>query len=133
MADLPIKSPVTAAEPTLATHAATKNYVDTTKALTIANTRTASYTLVLGDANDAVEMNSTSATTVTIPPNSSVAFPLGTRVWITRMNTGTVTVAAGAGVTLRSPGNSVTARAQYSTICARKRGTDEWVLSEDLT
>ena len=46
--------------------------------LVVANTQTANYTLVLGDAGKSVEMNNASARTITVPPNSSVAFPTGT-------------------------------------------------------
>ena len=44
-------------------------------ALSAANVQTASYTLVAADAGKAVEMDVASANTLTVPPNSSVAFP----------------------------------------------------------
>ena len=47
------------------------------------NTQTASYTLVLSDGiNTAVEMNVAGANTLTVPPNASVAFPIGTFIEI---------------------------------------------------
>jgi hypothetical protein len=49
---------VTAFEPTLAAHVATKNYVDTTRDQSTVNPRTANYTLSLSDAGKTVEMNS---------------------------------------------------------------------------
>jgi hypothetical protein len=88
--------------------------------------------LVLADAGTLVEMNSASALTWTIPPNSSVAFPIGTIVESSQMGAGQVTITAGAGVTIRTA-SSLTTRAQYSTVSVRKRATDEWVLSGDLT
>jgi hypothetical protein len=42
--------------------------------------QTGSYTLVLADAGDLVEMGSGSAQTLTIPTNASVAFPVGTKI-----------------------------------------------------
>lgn len=92
-----------------------------------------SYTLVIGDASKALETTNASAVTVTIPPNSSVAFSIGTAIPLTQVGTGALTLAAGGGVTLRTPTGTLTARTQYSTLTVRKRGTDEWVVSGDLT
>jgi len=97
------------------------------------STKTTSYTLVLSDSGEVVEMNSASATTVTVPPNSSVAFPIGTLVEVYRMGAGTVTLVAGSGVTLTVPaGSPLTLRVQGSTVGLRKRATNEWVISGDL-
>ena len=98
-----------------------------------ASTKTASHTLALADANTVVEMNSSSGTNVTIPPNSSVAFPVGTTVEVVQLGTGTVTLVAGSGVTLRTPTGTLTLRARYSTAGLRKRASDEWVVTGDLS
>jgi 3D (Asp-Asp-Asp) domain-containing protein len=99
--------------------------------LTGTNTQTASYTLALTDAGGVVEENSASATTVTVPPNSAVAFPIGTLVEVNRYGAGTVAIAAGVGVTIRSQGALLNIANQYSSVFLRKRATDEWVLSGD--
>lgn len=96
------------------------------------NTQTASYTLVLADAGKVVEMNVASGNTLTVPPNSSVAFPVGTIIEVHQYGAGQVTLTPGAAVTIRNP-SSLTTRAQYSTVALRKRATDEWVASGDLT
>lgn len=96
------------------------------------NTQAASYTLVLSDANKAIEANSASAITFTVPPNSSVAFPIGTLIEISRYGAGSVTIAAGAGVTIRSRSSLLSISNQYSAASLRKRATDEWVLVGDL-
>jgi hypothetical protein len=102
-------------------------------AIVAANTQTTSYTLVLADAGKLIEMNSSSSTTVTVPPNSSVAFPVGTVIEIARIGTASATLVAGSGVTIRAPaGVPLTLRAQYSVAGMRKRATDEWVASGDL-
>ncbi|HSX28900.1 MAG TPA: hypothetical protein VLF60_05635 [Candidatus Saccharimonadales bacterium] len=90
------------------------------------------YTLALADAATAVELSSASAVTVTVPPNSSVAFPVGTVIELLQYGSGTVTIAPGAGVTIRSANNLLSARTQYSTLSLRKRATNEWVLAGDL-
>lgn len=97
------------------------------------STKTANYTLALSDSGEVVEMNLGTALTLTVPPNSSVAFPAGTVVEVYRMGAGTVTLVAGSGVTLTTPaGSPLTLRVQGSTVSLRKRATDEWVISGDL-
>lgn len=108
------------------------NTSDETRNLVVANTRTGSYTLVAGDAAGAVEMNVASANTVTVPPNSSVAFPVGTVVEVFALGGGQTTIVAGAGVTIRSGGGKLKLRDQYSAASLRKRATNEWVLMGDL-
>jgi hypothetical protein len=77
-------------------------------------------------------MNNAAARTITVPPNTDVAFPVGTVVEVWRQGAGTVQILPGAGVTIRSPGALDDLRVQYSSGSLRKRGTDEWVLSGDL-
>lgn len=91
-----------------------------------------SYTLALTDFAKTVETSSGSATQITVPPNSSVAFPLGSVVDVCQIGAGTVTIVAGVGVTIRTP-STLVLRAQYSTVSLRKRATDEWVLAGDTT
>jgi len=87
------------------------------------NVQTANYTLVLGDAGNIVTMNVASSNTLTIPPNSSVAFPVGTLIWVKRRGAGVTTVTAGAGVTL----GAVTATpAQYARIALVKVAVNTW-------
>lgn len=90
------------------------------------------YTFALVDAGKCVEGSNASAQTYTVPPNSSVAFPLGTVIEVFQLGAGQITIAAGAGVTLRSDGSKVVTAGQYATAGLRKRATDEWVLSGDL-
>jgi hypothetical protein len=97
------------------------------------NTQTASYTLALGDAGNVVEVNNASANTLTVPPNSTVAFPTGTLIEICQYGAGQTTITPGAGVTIRSAGAKLKLTAQYSTASLRKRGTDEWVAVGDLS
>lgn len=95
------------------------------------STQTASYTLALTDADTVIEMNAAAGTTVTVPPNSSVALPVGTIIELHQYGAGQVTVAPSAGVTLHSS-SSLATRAQYSTLSLRKRATDEWIVVGDL-
>jgi hypothetical protein len=87
------------------------------------NLRTGSYTLVLADRGKVISVNSASATTVTVPPESSVDFPIGTVVYIQRQGSGNVTLAAGAGVTLSKTGLLY----PYEELYIRKRASDDWI------
>ena len=90
------------------------------------------YTTVLTDRDSMVELNNASAITVTVPPNSSVAYPVGTTIDLLQTGAGQVTVAAGSGVTLNgTPGLKL--RTQWSSASLFKRATDTWVLLGDLT
>ena len=67
------------------------------------NAQSASYTAVLGDgSNTLVTINNASANTFTIPPNSSVAFPVGTILNIAQTGAGQTTITQGSGVTIVS-------------------------------
>jgi hypothetical protein len=108
-----------------------------TASVIAANTQTASYTTVLADAGQSVEMNSASATVLTIPPNATVAYPVGTVIEVVRLGAGSVTLTPGSGVTLRNRleaagTTSRTLASQYSAASLRKRATNEWVLVGDI-
>lgn len=95
------------------------------------NLKTTSYTLAITDAEAVIEMSSASATTVTIPPESSEDFPVGTTVTIARLGSGDVTIVAGSGVTLRaSPGLKLAATNAVASLY--KRGSDDWVVAGNL-
>ena len=101
--------------------------------ITIAtNAQAASYTLVLTDQSDLVEISNASANTLTVPPESSVAFPVGTTITILQTGAGQTTLTQGAGVTINgTPGLKL--RAQWSSATLIKRATDTWVAIGDLS
>ena len=92
----------------------------------------ASYTLVLADKGKLVEMSNASANNLTVPLNSSVAYPVGSQINILQTGAGQTTVVATGGVTINaSPGLKL--RAQWSAATLIKRATDTWVLVGDLS
>lgn len=94
---------------------------------------TASTTLVMGDVDNGVHMNVASANTITVPPNSSVAFALNVSIPLLVKGAGLATVVEGAGVTVRVPAPlTLGLRAQWSQAVLTKIGTNEWVLAGDL-
>jgi hypothetical protein len=72
------------------------------------------YTLVAGDLNDLVTLSNTGGITLTVPPS---VFSANDIINIAQINTGQVTFAQGAGVTINSTGATATApklRARWS-------------------
>jgi hypothetical protein len=90
------------------------------------------YTLLLTDVNKIVEMSAGGANTLTVPPNSSVAFPIGSTVTIGQYGAGQTTIAAGAGVTLRANNGNLKLAGQYAVAGLIKRATDEWWVAGNL-
>jgi hypothetical protein len=73
------------------------------------STKTANYTLTVGDTNDLVQVNGTY--TVTVPGNT---FATGTRVDVANIGSGTITFAGSGGLTLQSKDSKVTINKQYA-------------------
>ncbi len=95
--------------------------------------KTASYTLsTLDHRDDLIEMGSASALTLTIPLNSSIAYPVGTSFDVLQTGAGQVTIAGAAGVTVNAtPGLKL--RTQWSSATVFKRAENTWVVYGDLT
>jgi hypothetical protein len=95
-----------------------------------------SYTTVLADNGKLTTLTNASAIAVTIPPNSSVAYPVGAQINMAQLGAGQVTVSGGAGVTVVSTGATAAspkARAQYSTLTAVQTSTDNWLIMGDIS
>ena len=87
------------------------------------------YTPVLADAGKIVTLNNGSAITLTIPPNSSVAYPVGSSLTFINLGAGLTTFAQGSGVTIASSGGTATApsiTAQHNSATCIKIATDTW-------
>jgi hypothetical protein len=91
-----------------------------------ANRQTASYTLVLGDNGKLIEMNVGSANNLTVPLNSSVAFPIGTQIDVIQYGAGQTTIVATSGVTINSQSGYLKIGVRYSAVTLIKIGTNEW-------
>ena len=92
-------------------------------ALTLRTVTLTSDTLVLADNGGGVTYSNASATTSTIPPNSSVAFAVGTKIVLINLGAGVVTVTAGAGVTIN--GATLTLAQNAGGTCI-KTATNTW-------
>lgn len=97
------------------------------------NTQTGTtYVFELSDAGKLVTFNNEGAQTVTVPPNGDVAFLLETEIDVASLGAGTVTLAPGSGVTIRSVGGDLALSGQYAGATLKKIATNEWLLVGSL-
>jgi len=90
------------------------------------------YTPVLTDAGKVVTLTNGSAIAVTVPLNSSVAFPIGTQITFAQTGAGKVTFAGAVGVTVYSADSFLSLRTQYSSGTLIKTATNTWLLIGDI-
>ena len=90
------------------------------------------YSVVLSDDGKLLTCDNAASIALTIVPNSSVAFGIGTQINIMQLGAGTVTITAGAGVTLRSAGSKLKTDAQYAVATCLKIASDTWVVVGNL-
>lgn len=89
-------------------------------------------TLALTDNGGYVRTTSGSAVTITVPLNSSVAFPTGAEIVVFQDGAGLVTFAATGGVTIKSKDSNLSLGGQYSSATLKKVDADTWDLIGDL-
>lgn len=109
------------------TNISTTLYADNTK-LVLANTQTGDYTLALSDRNKIVEANKATAISFTVPANGTIAFPIGTIIWLRRVGIGVLTIVQDSGVTVTGSSGALTDPGLNVTMVIRKTGTDTWDL-----
>lgn len=101
--------------------------------VTIRTLTASSHTLEAVDLGSILETTGSSAVTVTIPPEASVPFEIGTLVNVTQVGAGIATVAAAPGVSLNGvTSGSVSLDGQWSGAALVKRGADAWVIQGAL-
>jgi len=91
------------------------------------------YTTVLSDDGKLITCSNASSISVTIPPNSSVAYGIGTQLNFAQLGAGQVTLVAGAGVTLNSSGAKLKLKDQYSVATCVKTDTNTWFVVGNLS
>ena len=91
------------------------------------------YTTVLADDGKLITCSNAASIALTIPPNSSVAYGIGTQINIAQLGVGQVTITAGAGVTLNSSGTKLKTKDQYSVATCVKTDTNTWFVVGNLS
>lgn len=93
---------------------------------------TTARTASLPDAGGFIEFTNASPVAFTIPPNSSVAFPIGTRIELRQGGAGVVTITPGVGVTLQSRAAAYASAGQFAICGVKKIATDTWGVMGDV-
>ena len=91
-----------------------------------------SYTFQLTDDGKLCTLDNAASITATVPPNSSVAFGIGTQINVMQLGNGTAILTAGAGVTLYSDGSKFKTNAQYAITTIVKIAINTWVACGNL-
>lgn len=81
-------------------------------------------TLSLADAWNYVRPGTTSAITLTVPADASVAFDVSTEITVRAL--GNITLASASGVTLNAPSGGTLSMTARMTVTLKKVGTNEW-------
>jgi hypothetical protein len=89
--------------------------------------------LVTGDNSKIVTMSNASANTLTVPTNSTAAFPVGAQVTVIQKGAGQTTITGAGGVTLNSISGEKRIEFQYGVATCVKEATDTWYLFGNLT
>jgi hypothetical protein len=95
-------------------------------------TQDTNYTFILSDSGKMTRHTSGTGHSYTIPPNSSVNYPVGTVLLARNVGTGVITLTRGSGVTLRLAGSSSSgdkSLAQWGLATLIQEATDTWVVS----
>ena len=93
---------------------------------------TTTYTPILSDENQMITLSNAAAITVTLPSDSTQAFPLGAEVDFLWYGVGQPTFVAGAGATVNgTPGLKL--RARYSAATAKKVASNTWIVIGDVS
>jgi hypothetical protein len=88
-------------------------------------------TLALLDANKMIRVGLSSS--VALPSNTSLAYPIGTNLHFMQTTADRVTLGAGAGATVNSSiGATIATRTQWSVATAIKIDTDAWIVFGDV-
>lgn len=101
---------------------------DTINQFTVETDSTTAWTLALADNYNYMRASNASAITITVPPNSSVAFPIGSTILIEQTGAGAVTITNGSGVTLNAANSNLSTSAQYEVLQLVKVATDVWTV-----
>jgi len=96
--------------------------------------KTDSYTLsALTERDSLIEVAKASATTITIPTDATLNFPIGTSIDILQTGAGQVTIAPVSGTVTVNATPGLKLRTTWSSATLLKRAANTWVVFGDLT
>jgi hypothetical protein len=96
--------------------------------------KTDSYTLsALTERDSLIEVSKATATTITIPTDATLNFPIGTSIDILQTGAGQVTIAPVSGTVTVNATPGLKLRTTWSSATLLKRAANTWVVFGDLT
>lgn len=88
-----------------------------------------SRTLALSDIGSYIRLSNSVALNVNVPPQASVAWPVGTEFTFEQGGSGKLTFVPGSGVTInRMSPYTLTTAGQYAVVTLKRTGTNVWTL-----
>lgn len=103
--------------------------LNSTKVPTLSiNNQPGNYSLVLSDAGKLIYITSGVACSISIPLNSSVAFPTGTKIDVVQAGTGELSISPVSGVTINSESNKTKILNQWCAASLIKTDTNTWMI-----
>ncbi len=87
---------------------------------------TTARTLALTDAGAYLRHTNASASTLTIPPQSSVSWAADTEVHVRRASSGTLTLTPGSGITLNAPSGGTLVMGNNMSVTMKRVAADVW-------
>ena len=96
------------------------------------------YTFALSDGsgfgtNPLVTLSNSATVVATVPPNGTIAFPVGSQIDVIRGGAGEVQIVPGGGVTINAPNGADRIAAQYAAASLLKTATNTWDLFGDVS
>jgi hypothetical protein len=85
-------------------------------------------TLALTDINTVIDCTSSSAVTITIPPQSSVTWTADAEIHVRMSGAGVVSIAVGAGVTIPPLAAPIALSGQGAMVTLKRRSADVWAV-----
>lgn len=109
-----------------------RSFYDGLNSVDAPTTQNANYTLAIADIAPGLLHTDASNYAWTLPPNSSVAIPVGATISLVNQGSGTITVTPGVGVTLYPFGNPANIAGAfgltgYVSALLKKVSTDTWI------
>lgn len=90
-------------------------------------------TLALTDAEYFQICSNASTQTITVPTNTTVAFPVNSEIIFFQAGIGQVVFAPAGGVTINSVNGALKIAIQYGAVTLKKTATNTWVLFGNLS
>ncbi|KKN82810.1 hypothetical protein LCGC14_0306340 [marine sediment metagenome] len=96
------------------------------------NEQTDDYTLVLTDKDKLVDIDKATAVTLTVPANSSVAFPIGASILVEQKGAGVITITPVDGTVILNNMEGLVTTGQYAIVALIKKATNLWLVYGNL-